>query len=64
VPVSSHGSITGYFVAADEYEEFRRFKRHRRRFATAQLPDEKVKAIGASRMDKRHARLDAMLKPK
>ena len=26
VAVSSHGSITGYFVAPDEYEEFRRFK--------------------------------------
>src|SRR3984885_13531520 len=64
VAVSSHGSITGYFVAPDEYEEFRRFKPRRRSFATAELPEEQARAIGASRMDKRHAHLDAMLKPK
>lgn len=64
VAVSSHGSITGYFVAPDEYEEFQRFRRQRRNFATAELPDEKVKAISASRMDARHAPLDAMLDPK
>ena len=56
VAVSSHGSITGYFVGPEEYEEFRRFKRRRRSFATAELPDEKVEAIGRSRMDKRHGR--------
>ena len=61
VAVSSHGSITGYFVAPDEYEEFRRFKQRRRSFATAELSDERVQAIGASRMDERHAHLDAVL---
>ena len=64
VAVSSHGSITGYFVAPDEYEEFQRFKQRRRSFATAELPDEKAQAIGASRMDRRHARLDEMVDPK
>lgn len=63
IAVSSHGSITGYFIAPDEYEEFRRFKQHRRSFATAELPDNKVSAIGASRMDGRHTPLDAMLEP-
>ena len=48
VAVSSHGSITGYFVAPDEYEEFQRFKQRRRSFATAELPDEKAQAIGAT----------------
>jgi hypothetical protein len=62
VPVSSHGLITGYFVGPDEYEEFKRFRDARRSFATAELPDEKIKAIGASRMDSRHAHLDDMLK--
>jgi hypothetical protein len=47
-----------------EYEEFRRFKQRRRSFATAELSDEKVQAIGASRMDERHAHLDALLEPK
>ncbi len=61
VAVSSHGSVTGYFVAPEEYEEFRRFKQRRRSFATAELSDEKVAAIAASRMDDRHAYLDALL---
>ncbi len=61
VAVSSHGQITGYFVAADEYEEFKRFRDSRRSVATAELSDEKVKAIGTSRMDKRHKHLDALL---
>ena len=64
VAVSSHGSITGYFVGPDEFEEFRRFQQHRRSFATAELSDERAQAIGASRMDERHAHLDALLEPK
>lgn len=36
----------------------------RRAFATAELSDELVQAISASRMDERHAHLDAMLEPK
>jgi hypothetical protein len=44
VAVSSHGSITGYFVAPDEYEEFLRYKQHRRSFATAELSDERAEA--------------------
>jgi len=64
VAVSSHGQITGYFVGPDEYEEFRRFRESRRSFATAELSEDKVKAIGASRMDARHAHLDTMLDPK
>jgi hypothetical protein len=63
VAVSSNGSITGYFVAADEYEEFRRFKQRRRSFATADLPEDKAQAIGASRMNDRHAHLDTTLEP-
>jgi hypothetical protein len=39
-------------------------KQRRRSFATAEMPDEKVQAIGASCMDKRHAPLDAMLRRK
>jgi hypothetical protein len=64
IAVSSHGRITGYFVGPDEYEEFRRFRENRRSFATADLPEEKVEAIRTSRMDARHAHLDAMLDPK
>ena len=59
--VSSHGRVTGYFVAPDEYEAFTRFRNSRRSFATAELSDEKAAAISASRMDERHDHLDAML---
>jgi len=63
VAVSSHGRITGYFVGPDGYEAFRRFQESRRSFATADLSEAKAQAIGASRMDKRHAHLDALLDP-
>ncbi len=61
VAVTSHGRTTGYFIAAEDYEAFKRFKESRRSFATVALPEEKAKAISASRMDGRHAHLDAML---
>jgi hypothetical protein len=64
VAVSSRGSIVGYFVAPDEYEEFRRFKQRPRSFATAELSCERVQYIGSSRMDERHAHLDAVLERK
>lgn len=64
IAVSSHGQITGYFLGPDEYEEFRRFQESRRSFATAELPEEKVRAIGTSRMDARHKHLDSLLDPK
>ena len=35
-----------------------------RSFATAEFSNEKAHAIGASRMDERHAHLDAALEPK
>lgn len=63
VAVSSHGTVTGYFVGPDEYEAFKRFKARRQSFATAELPDEKIEAIAATRMDPRHLHLDAMLDP-
>ncbi len=35
-----------------------------RSFATAELSDEKAHALGASRMDERHAHIDALLERK
>ncbi len=64
VAVSSHGSITGYFIGPDEYEEFRHFKRHRRSSAAAGLSDESVKAIAASLIDRGQEHLDAVLERK
>ncbi len=61
VAVTSHGRTTGYFIAAEDYEAFKRFKEARRGFATVELPEEKARAISASRMDERHNHLDSML---
>ena len=63
VPVSSNGTIAGYFVAPHEYEELCRLRAMRRRFHTAELSDEEVEQIAASRMDPRHDHLDRLLDP-
>jgi len=64
VPVSSHGEITGYFIAPHEYQEYARMKAQRRSFATVDLGDDKVQAVAKSRMHRRHKRLDALLEGK
>jgi len=64
VPVSSHGQVVGFFVAAHEYEELRRLKGTRRSFATEDLSDEEFEAIASSRMDPRHDHLNKILDPK
>jgi len=61
VAVSSHGQVTGYFIGPDDYEEFKRFREQRHSFATADLSEEKVRAIAESRMDPPHAHLDGLL---
>ena len=63
VPVSSNGTLAGYFVATHEYEELRKLKNMRRRFQTAELSDQEVNQIAASRMDARHDHLNALLEP-
>jgi hypothetical protein len=42
----------------------KRFRESRRTFATAELSEENVERIRASRMDARHAHLDKLLDPK
>ena len=64
VPVSSNGTLAGYFVAPHEYEELQKIKSMRRRFRTAELSDEEAERIAASRMDPRHDHLNTLLDPK
>jgi hypothetical protein len=61
VEVTSHGHVTGYFVPADEYQEFLRFKAQRRSFATVDLSDNEVRVIAKSRMHPRHKHLNSLL---
>lgn len=63
VPVSSNGTLAGYFVAPHEYEELLKLKGMRRRFQTGELPDEIIEQIAAARMDPRHDHLNKLLDP-
>jgi hypothetical protein len=64
VPVSSNGTLAGYFVSPHEYEELRRLKGMRRSFDTAELSDQEFEAIASARMDPRHDPLNKLLDPK
>jgi hypothetical protein len=61
VPVSSHGQITGYFIAAEDFEELEKFRARRRSFSTRELKEETVQSIAETRMDPRHDHLNALL---
>ena len=61
VPVSSNGTLAGYFVAPHEYEEMVKLKARRRRFLTSELSDAEVEQIASARMDPRHDHLNALL---
>jgi len=64
VPVSSNGTLAGYFVAPHEFEELQKLKGMRRRFQTSELSDEEVELIVSSRMESRHDHLNELLDPK
>ena len=64
VAVSSHGELAGYFIAPEDYEDYVRMKSARRSFATEQLDDETVRAIGRARMAPRHKALNSLLRKK
>jgi hypothetical protein len=64
VPVSSNGTLAGYFVSTHEYEELQKIKGMRHRFLSAELSDEEAERIASSRMDSRHDHLDKLLDPK
>ncbi len=64
VPVSSNGTLAGYFVAPHEYEELLRLRGMRRRFLTAELSDDEVDQIVSSRMDPRHDHLNVLVDSK
>ncbi len=64
VPVSSNGTLAGYFVAPHEYEELQKLRSMRRRFRTAELSEEEVEQIASARMDPRHDHLNSLLDPK
>jgi len=63
VAVSSNGTLAGYFVAPQEYEELQKLRSMRRRFRTAELSDAEVEQIASARMDPRHDHLNTLFDP-
>jgi chorismate mutase len=65
VPVSSHGSVVGYFVSAREYEQLLELKAKRRVvLKTADLSPEEAEELFSAQMDPRHDHLNKLLDPK
>lgn len=63
--ITSHGRATGYFVSAIEYEEMQRLKTFSRRSrAVADMTEDEVKQMRASRMAPEHDHLNALLDTK
>jgi hypothetical protein len=62
-PMSSQRQTTAHPAEADVSQELDRVPSSQRSFATVDLPEGKVMAIGAVRMDLRHTHLDKMLDP-
>jgi len=62
VAVTSHERVIGYFVSADEYEEYVRIKeRMPKALAIEDLSQETIQAIAKSKMDSRHKHLNKLL---
>jgi PHD/YefM family antitoxin component YafN of YafNO toxin-antitoxin module len=62
VAITSHGRTTGYFLSPHEFAELQRLRAYERRaYRIEELPEDVFEAIVDSRMDDRHAPLDALL---
>jgi hypothetical protein len=62
VEVTSHSRVTGYFVSPEDFAEFESLRaKARRNLLVGNLPEETIKALKKTKMDKRHAALDALL---
>jgi len=62
VAITSHGRISGYFVAAREYAELCRLRKFERRvYRTNALPKKILEAIRTAKMEPGHEHLDALL---
>lgn len=65
VAITSHGRVSGYFVAAHIYEELQRLRAFERRvYRIKDLPKDVFEAIKASKMDPKHDHLNALLDEK
>ena len=62
IAVTAHNRVTGYFISANEYEEFQHIKALLpKALLTGELDEAAVAALHHSHMDARHADLDKLL---
>ena len=62
IAVRAHDRITGYFVSAHDYEEYQRLKAMMPvAVAAGELDEHTLRALSETRMDKRHASLNALM---
>ena len=62
VAVTSHDRVTGYYLAAHEFEAYQQLKaRASVAVAAGEFDDELVAALSTTRMDDRHTPLDALM---
>jgi PHD/YefM family antitoxin component YafN of YafNO toxin-antitoxin module len=62
VAVTSHSRVTGYFVSPEDYAEFEALRQKARKsLVVGKLPEETVRQLAETRMDSRHAELDALM---
>jgi PHD/YefM family antitoxin component YafN of YafNO toxin-antitoxin module len=62
VAITSHGRVSGYFVAAHLYEELLRLRAFERQVHRVKdLPKDVFEAIKGSKMDSKHDHLNALL---
>ena len=63
VAVTSHDRVTGYYMSAEDYEAYRRFRAHERQaLAVEELDQATIDAIAETRMDPRHDHLNDLMK--
>lgn len=62
IAVRAHDRITGYFVSASDYDEYQRLKAMMPvALAAEELDDDTLRALSETKMDKRHAALNALM---
>lgn len=62
IAVMTHNRVTGYFVSARDFDEYQRLKASEPvALAVEELDAATLRALAASRMDARHADLDALM---
>lgn len=62
VAVTNYERVTGYFISRAEFEELQRLRALQpRALAVEELSEASVRALEATRMDARHAHLNALL---